>query len=155
MPSASVSATASASCRRPTSRQPATIPPPRWPRMCTASIASLPPSSATVSTSGTCCSNTAAIKARPIFSSFPRKREPRATAPSLILDPRFRGGDEMRPPEALPFFHRDTDALAGTQRRPADRLDRLAGDDPEPKPLGQDRDRQLQLHHRQRRADAG
>src|SRR5882724_4325660 len=35
--------------------------------------------------------------------SFPRKRESRATATSLALDPRFRGGDsprEMRRPQA-------------------------------------------------------
>src|SRR5260370_29275176 len=28
------------------------------------------------------------------YSSFPRKRESRATGTSLVLDPRFRGGDE-------------------------------------------------------------
>src|SRR5882724_8583116 len=28
--------------------------------------------------------------------SFPRKRESRATAPSLALDPRFRGGDKLK-----------------------------------------------------------
>src|SRR6266852_9418848 len=28
------------------------------------------------------------------YSSFPRKRESRATGTSLALDPRFRGGDE-------------------------------------------------------------
>src|SRR5882724_3487315 len=36
--------------------------------------------------------------------SFPRKRESRATATSLALDPRFRGGDsprEMRRPQAF------------------------------------------------------
>ena len=38
----------------------------------------------------------------PPYLSFPRKRESRATVPSLALDPRFRGGDNW--PSGLPKY---------------------------------------------------
>src|SRR5260370_34294468 len=39
------------------------------------------------------------------LSSFPRKREPRATTVPLTLDPRFRGGDEAILPSCAPSSH--------------------------------------------------
>src|SRR5436309_1487663 len=56
---------------------------------------------------------------------------------------------------ALPLLYRNPDAAPRPQRRPADRLDRMAGDEVKTEALRQDRDRDVELHDRQRRGDAG
>src|SRR5882724_1697714 len=63
--------------------------------------------------------------------SFPRKRESRATATSLALDPRFRGGDsprEMRKQQAFDLILAPmTSGPRGSWGRPGDRETRSHG----------------------------